>query len=179
MDQLPIQKLEASLNPPTLGQTSLPLMLERLQEEENERRLSVASLAAYLLRVCAGGGKGRERAQAAAHEALRCAKSGSRQKSSSKLAAVHSETVILSERSINGSLLKKRDFPKDTPRFSESEVDRVVCLIENGEGKGVGEARTLGLYDEIPCHAADQRYPCKKADRRRDDLLARVFQATK
>ncbi|CAM9095928.1 unnamed protein product, partial [Laminaria digitata] len=59
----------------------LSAMLNLLQEQAHERRLSAKPLAARLLRECGGSGgggssskAGRERAQVTAHEALRLAK---------------------------------------------------------------------------------------------------------
>lgn len=60
--------------------------MELLREQEEERRVSAVCLAQSLLRACgsAGGAGNREReiAQATAHEALRCAKANSGNKSS-------------------------------------------------------------------------------------------------
>lgn len=62
-------------------------MLQLLREQEEERRLSAAGLAESLLRSCGsadGGGRAKEKAQATVHEALRCAKANSGNRSSNR-----------------------------------------------------------------------------------------------
>lgn len=63
-------------------------MLELLREQEEERRVTAVSLSQSLLRACGSAGgtgagnRAKEKAQATAHEALRCAKANSGNKRS-------------------------------------------------------------------------------------------------
>lgn len=187
----PIQDPNATPDPSPPQHARLSFLLKRLQEEEHERRVSAGPLAASLLRACAGSGQALERAQVTAHDALRCAKASNgnhntRQRGSltttSSVAAKRPENNLLGDKNATGVFDRNNKDPNVVSRFPNLKVDKAVYLPggEQQEGRRIGCAKQRGFLEKENglCDMVDQRLR-SKADRRREDLLSSVCEATK
>lgn len=110
-------------SPPALPPSApLARMLELLREQEEERQVTAVSLAQSLLRTCGSAGgagkRAREIAQATAHEALRCAKANSGNKSGAS--AHHQGSASLFEDPLvgKGDLLRLHSLPSCCRKYS-------------------------------------------------------------